>query len=1524
MIQKNIHGSSRSPIKKQLAKRIVSYFDQLEDARKKERSIDRSASRSRSRSASKRSIFEVERNIEHYQDVDIRQQKLEDLKELMKRELLKAKKEGATDVHPDEVYHSVHGYPSFMKTDKTPKQYRKSPTRDTNLQAFKKSIHRLLEERVLKTHGSKDPEDESVDLTQLQNETQELEEHHRSTLRSHSRSPGRSPGSTWKGPNLYDDILYSLETSKLVVPNNAVDDHNYDFHQRKSKEIRRLQYVNGWRDRQKSKPRVPLDHREEHQKEGKVFTGKDRPEVQRSPPSEGYPVWVRLMINGIRKEVPAVLHNKEGFKINPTTDTMEVIEKDKVTVSPYENAPSYEIFTAINGIVERPNPRQTAFEEECELVVQETNGKRHPVLFYLREPVSHHVVAEPIKEESDGHRSGNFDISELIPQPQPPNPSMLYKSEIAEPQEQQPKSRVMEDANIRAFDTNGKFLGRGKLTLERYDKISGEPIKYAKGILLNSDEKIEFVLAKFTGDNSVSLKRQNLTHTHHNIDDQEDMDLGGYKVKMMTLAEKGPKATPQLLFIMDGEHHIQKDKLLEGEEGSVELEDYSRFDGILQYESVPDDREGNLWLLVTSPHFDSSLSKPTAAANKQSSALTSTFGPKGSAIALPDSMMNDRIRLELDDSDPERDISNLLDSIKAILDMRKPPPTPVTPPPPAPVPPPTQLSQVVPQLATSTQTIQNDSQVIEKRRTSDLNRDDTLDLIVICPGGHRLRIYVRPKGHAEELDNEVEATFGAPQFADNLMRLQFGEQNFDPDGIRVLKHPLHQRPRQLDKFDVRVVQFTDPQTMQSDHDSRMAQLEEEEREKQRLLLEEQLRQAEEDERVRRLKEEEQRLHALRLEEERKHELERARRLKEEEDRLKRLRQEEEARAREEDERVRKAAEEVERVRLLKEQEERRRAEEEERLRRQQEEEDRLRRQREEEERLRKLREEEEKRRLEAEEAERKRIQLEQEAQRLREENEKKRREAEEAERKRREEEDEARRLRESLERRRIEAEAAERRRLEEEEARRLRESMERKRIEAEEAERKRLQAEEEARRLRESMERKKKEEEERKAREAEERKRIELEEQARRKREADEEARRKKMEAEEAERKRLQDEEDARRKREAELEAKRLHDELERKRKEAEEAERRRREAEEETRRLQQSIERKRLLAEEEARKKREADEAERRRREEEEARRLKASQDRRRQEDEARHQREEEERLRLLREQEEIEATQRKVRELKEALERSRLESSQDLHVIKKTTDSISKRYQGASNSSLEESEPSRKKEEIARLTRKDGQEVEYRASKTSSKPSSKALSKTASNLAGSQVQVDKSKKSTDQGVKSIKYDPKRKSEHHQYSTQKETHTTTKRTHESELIMREGSYTKIELNLENSQDDIDFIGYGTMRVNQKKSRSPSPELKTKFLKISPARDIPAEFEKDYLMTTKAFTPRSTTYMSHKKEMVTSKKEVTSSTKKSQSRHQEIPMYESMAPVETREDNVKFILTLGSCCDTDKLALPKF
>ena len=160
-------------------------------------------------------------------------------------------------------------------------------------------------------------------------------------------------------------------------------------------------------------------------------------------------------------EVPAILKNIDGFKMNPITNAMEVVEKDKVSIQPYDEAPSEESFKFINGSVERPNG-QNPFEQECELVVLDSRGNRHPVLFFLRE-VNNHNISEPIHEISEPAESvkpkDSILASEILPQPPV-------------------KTRVMEDANIRAFDVTGKFLGRGRLELAKFDKESREPLKY--------------------------------------------------------------------------------------------------------------------------------------------------------------------------------------------------------------------------------------------------------------------------------------------------------------------------------------------------------------------------------------------------------------------------------------------------------------------------------------------------------------------------------------------------------------------------------------------------------------------------------------------------------------------------------------------------------------------------------------------------------------------------------------------------------------------------------------------------------------------------------------------------------------------------------------------------------------------------------------------------------------------------------------------------------------------------------------
>jgi len=109
---------ARSPIRKQLVKKIVSYYSQLDDERQTRRS--KSPQRQRRRKSPKRNEkpkpqYMIEKNLENYQDTMHRNAKLGRLEDLMNVELEKAYKDNAL-VHPSkQMIKSVHGYPVFMK-----------------------------------------------------------------------------------------------------------------------------------------------------------------------------------------------------------------------------------------------------------------------------------------------------------------------------------------------------------------------------------------------------------------------------------------------------------------------------------------------------------------------------------------------------------------------------------------------------------------------------------------------------------------------------------------------------------------------------------------------------------------------------------------------------------------------------------------------------------------------------------------------------------------------------------------------------------------------------------------------------------------------------------------------------------------------------------------------------------------------------------------------------------------------------------------------------------------------------------------------------------------------------------------------------------------------------------------------------------------------------------------------------------------------------------------------------------------
>lgn len=325
------HPNNNSPIRKQLAKRIINYYDQLAQSRE----LDRSRSRSKERSKSKERLSQsklsnsklgdsklsasVDADAEYYEDTEHRKIKLGKLKELMKSELSKASVDGALD--PDyETLTKLHpGYPTFMKDLETP-EHMLEDKHNTNLKVF-------LESKVETFQNL--PEDEPV--------VEEVEE-------------------DVMGP---DNRLYHIVTKRTVTASNKAEESNFDFHQRKAKEIRRLQYA----------------------------ANMNNPKPVAKPVTI-YPVWV--LVNG--KPVPGNLASEMGFKLDSVKKTLVINENENVTVKPKdEPKPKYDRFS---GDIKKP----TNSDPDCDFVVMGPNGERVPILVSLRpEPTPAPPVIEKPK-----------------------------------------------------------------------------------------------------------------------------------------------------------------------------------------------------------------------------------------------------------------------------------------------------------------------------------------------------------------------------------------------------------------------------------------------------------------------------------------------------------------------------------------------------------------------------------------------------------------------------------------------------------------------------------------------------------------------------------------------------------------------------------------------------------------------------------------------------------------------------------------------------------------------------------------------------------------------------------------------------------------------------------------------------------------------------------------------------------------------------------------------------------------------
>ena len=224
---------SHSPIRKQLVKKIVSYYDVLDERHESEHKRGSKSPKRRKNSEEKnprvatihRKRYEGEQH--EYKDRNMRFKKMVTLKDLMKTELEKANCDGSLDRSVGDLKKSFAGYPSFMKEKnhklKNPLLLKKD-TVEVDVEPYSKEILELLESKVMDA--------ETKELTEPSEVSSDFEEEIK-TISNHKNSTG-SVGESSKAK------LYHLEIGKNYIHHSKSEFEDYDYHQRKSKEIRRL------------------------------------------------------------------------------------------------------------------------------------------------------------------------------------------------------------------------------------------------------------------------------------------------------------------------------------------------------------------------------------------------------------------------------------------------------------------------------------------------------------------------------------------------------------------------------------------------------------------------------------------------------------------------------------------------------------------------------------------------------------------------------------------------------------------------------------------------------------------------------------------------------------------------------------------------------------------------------------------------------------------------------------------------------------------------------------------------------------------------------------------------------------------------------------------------------------------------------------------------------------------------------------------------------------------------------------
>lgn len=604
--------TSKSPIRKQLAKKLVSYYNQLDQERSKSpgrRTMPQSRKHFRTNSIlSPKKKRRAVKKQGYYFDPKMRKQQLEELRDLMYSELHRAQVEDALSHDDIDLYETMTGYPSFVRETadalKMKHQMRKEPWKSSNGD-FKPPVHKVLEERVYHSqiHSEPGERDPAVSVGRV--------------TTSHYHSPvGVKTTTTYSHP-VYDSKLYHLNTSEKIAKGNSAEYDQIDFHERKAKEIRRLQYVADWEARRKRKrSRTPIKRRkwkvtkfreladilsrEQLEREEKIrmilelerllcneFNSVDSAiRIKRSDPAVAHPIWIELGSTCY----PGRVLCPQGFKISKFTNTFEVREGDEVIIHANELegsefAPKGFVAQGLPksfiGVVKKPTQADLRIcEHRPNFIIEEPTGERYPIL--LNQP---EIVNEVVSTSTQLIGNSNCDV----------------------------------------FNGRGQFVGRGDLKLTN----AGNDTFLYKGLMIDRDNLVQYVLLNRQGPNTVEYKGadgqrfiasidqedaivyenfggpvkstvKNVSYDRYNNKTTTIQNVTSYptesaQVQILTLKESD-QSRPQrkIYFVEERLIGVQsRHSLLHGEEATVFCDNLNAYEGKIEI-----DRSNNVFLRV--------------------------------------------------------------------------------------------------------------------------------------------------------------------------------------------------------------------------------------------------------------------------------------------------------------------------------------------------------------------------------------------------------------------------------------------------------------------------------------------------------------------------------------------------------------------------------------------------------------------------------------------------------------------------------------------------------------------------------------------------------------------------------------------------------------------------------------------------------------------------------------------------------------------------------------------------------------